>query len=276
MINFAPEIIRLNMQSIKILFAAFVAMSLVACGSSTSKNDKTTVKVGPGLAINEESFPDLNLQKFFLSQGYGADGAISDEELQSVTMLDLSNMQLRSLSGIERFPNLSVLKLNGNILEEFDVPVIPTLEELYCANCGMKRLNVKTCPQLRVLYCQENKLDSLIIDGMPLLEQVEANNNVMKKVVFTDCPQLRTINLASNKLSAADLSKCGALYDLNVTDNPLQIENIDVDAFVKNLPKATPSDAVNPPHAPTIVGLDEGSLSNNNKNMLKQKGWSLK
>ena len=264
------------MQSIKILFAAFIAMSLFSCGSSTSKNDKAPVAVGPGLAINEESFPDLGLQKFFLSQGYGADGAISDEELQSVTMLDLSNMQLRSLSGIERFPNLSVLKLNGNVLEELDVPAIPTLEELYCANCGMKRLNVKACPQLRVLYCQENKLDSLILEGMPLLEQVEANNNVMKKVVFTDCPQLRTINLASNKLSAADLSKCAALYDLNVAENPLQIENIDVDAFVKNLPKATASDAVTPPHAPTIVGLDEGSLSNNNKNMLKQKGWSLK
>ncbi len=278
MSNFVPKIrIDLYMQSLKLIFSAFLVLCLAACGSSADKGDKKAMKVGPGMPINAESFPDVNLQKFFLAQGYGADGAITDQEFESVTMLDLTGMQLQSLKGIERFPHLTVLKVTSNLLPELVMPVIPTLEVLYCADCGMQRIDLKGCLQLRELHCQENSLDSLIINEMPQLTLVEANNNRMKKVAFANCPQLRSINLASNKLSAADLSQCSALYDLDVTDNPLQIENVDVDAFVKNLPKATATpDSSSVHNAPTIVGLDEGSLSNNNKKTLQLKGWTLK
>ena len=56
MSNFVPKIrIDLYMQSLKLIFSAFLVLCLAACGSSADKGDKKATKVGPGMPINAES-----------------------------------------------------------------------------------------------------------------------------------------------------------------------------------------------------------------------------
>ena len=47
--------------------------------------------------INETNFPDENFRNYLLSQEYGADGKLTDEEIAGVTELYLSSRNIQSL-----------------------------------------------------------------------------------------------------------------------------------------------------------------------------------
>ena len=51
--------------------------------------------------INETNFPDENFRSWLLSQSYGRDGLLTDEEINGVTSIDVSYKSIQNLKGIE-------------------------------------------------------------------------------------------------------------------------------------------------------------------------------
>ena len=51
----------------------------------------------------------------------GQDGTLTEDELQAVTAMDVSNQGIASLKGIEYFTNLESLNCRGNQLTQLDV-----------------------------------------------------------------------------------------------------------------------------------------------------------
>ncbi len=64
-----------------------------------------------GTAITESNFPDANLRAHIISE-YG--NYLSDSEKTGTTALDLSNLGITNLTGIEIFKNLASLNISGN------------------------------------------------------------------------------------------------------------------------------------------------------------------
>lgn len=85
------------------------------------------------VAINETNFPDENFRNFLLSQDYGADGALSLEELDNTGNLDVSNQGIQSMKGIEHFIALSSLYIYQNSIkgEAMDalIEALPVIKE---------------------------------------------------------------------------------------------------------------------------------------------------
>ena len=53
--------------------------------------------------INETNFPDTNFRNWVLSQDYGADGVLTDEELKNINSLNVRHVVIYDLKCIEYF-----------------------------------------------------------------------------------------------------------------------------------------------------------------------------
>ena len=60
------------------------------------------------------------------------DGGLDSEEVDAVTEIDVSDLGLTDLAGIELFPNLQKLLCSGNLLPELDISACPVLNYLDC------------------------------------------------------------------------------------------------------------------------------------------------
>ena len=66
------------------------------------------------ITIDESYFPDGNFREFLTEQPYGADGALTDNEIKNVTRLDFSGRGIRSVKGIEYFKELTFVNCTNN------------------------------------------------------------------------------------------------------------------------------------------------------------------
>ena len=81
--------------------------------------------------------------------------------IRAVKELDISNMELTDLSGIEWFTGLEDLGCTGNYLTELDVSKNTKLQNLYCYKNQLRSLDLSQNTALEELYCHENQLGLL-------------------------------------------------------------------------------------------------------------------
>ena len=86
------------------------------------------------IAIDETHFPDANFRNYLLSQSYGKDGILTEEEIKAITYINASNKNISSLQGIEYFTELETLYCAQNKLTSLDVSKNVLLRELDCSN----------------------------------------------------------------------------------------------------------------------------------------------
>ena len=88
------------------------------------KNFKTIKEIGgtdvEGLDINSSNFPDENFRKYLFDQDYGKDGVITNEEINEITYMGISE-DVSNLNGIENFVNLDNLSINSDKLNSLDL-----------------------------------------------------------------------------------------------------------------------------------------------------------
>ncbi|KAI4901646.1 hypothetical protein NFI96_012822, partial [Prochilodus magdalenae] len=128
--------------------------------------------------------------------------------------LDCSYNHLSHMEGLEHCALLNTLDLRGNSLTELPVLMNHVL--------------------LRELYLDENSISSLHgLDScwLPLLRSLSvAQNNITQLPLLMDLLSLKTLNISHNCLSelrniCLSLQGCTSLQELNLSDNPLQLEN---------------------------------------------------
>ena len=133
-----------------------------------------------GIVINETSFPDANFRNWVLSQGYGTDGVLTDEEIAGIVSMSISTGDVRSLQGIEFFTSLVTLICSNNMLTTLDVSKNTQLESLYCSLNQLTSLNVENNPVLQRLICDHNQLSSLDLSGCTALQSLICYQNQIK------------------------------------------------------------------------------------------------
>ena len=168
--------------------------------------------------INETNFPDASFRNYLLSQDYGSDGKLTDEEIAGVTSINVSGTYfspgtISSLKGIEFFTALKDLRCSDNQLNSLDVSGCTALTTLFCFNNQLTSLDVSACTALTELWCYSNQLTSLNISG---------------------CTALTELCCYDNQLTSLDVSKNTALTRLYCYQN--RIKGAAMDALVASLP----------------------------------------
>ncbi len=126
-----------------------------------------------GIPINTVNFPD-NIFRSRVSQDCDTnhDGYLSTSEISAVTGMNLNNMSITSLRGIEYFTSLVSLYCNDNLLTELDVSACTSLEFLQCYRNRLTTLTLGSNSRLARLNCAYNNLSQLDIRHCPQLLNV--------------------------------------------------------------------------------------------------------
>ncbi|OUO86093.1 hypothetical protein B5F40_15395 [Gordonibacter sp. An230] len=172
------------------------------------------------------------------------DGFLSDDERLGVTTIDVRNMGIASLEGIEKFsnlqklqcsynslaslglsglPSLRTLRCNHNSLASLDVSGLSALEYLQCSNNSLASLDASGLPSLRTLYCSGNSLASLGLSGLSALETLYCDSNSLASLDASGLPSLRTLRCSYNSLASLDVGDCENLEELRFNDNDLKV-----------------------------------------------------
>lgn len=126
------------------------------------------IAVPPALsdvAITADNFPDTNFREYILSEAdEDHDGYLNDDEIASVTIMDISGKDINNLIGIEYFSALQELYCYTNNLVSLDVSRNEELLLLECDNNKLTRLDLKNNIKLLNLECEANNLAELNLE----------------------------------------------------------------------------------------------------------------
>ena len=181
--------------------------------------------------INETNFPDASFRNYLLSQDYGSDGKLTDEEIAGVTSINVSGTYfspgtISSLKGIEFFTALEDLRCNDNQLNSLDVSGCTALTTLFCYNNQLTSLDVSKNTALTRLQCDNNQLTSLDVSKNTALTELECYSNQLTSLDVSKNTALETLWCYDNQLTSLDLSKNTALKYLSCGGN--QLTSLDV------------------------------------------------
>ena len=207
-------------------FIQWVMAATLVCGSSlftacvTDYGDNPvtpTVRV----AIDKENFPDDNFREYLLDQDYGKDGVLTEREIMNITEMDVYDMEISSLQGIEYFTALTMLDCEDNELTTLDISKNTALVKLYCGMNYLTSLDITNNVALKSLLCYDNELTSLDVSKNTALTFLDCEENKITALDVSMCTELESLTCGDNELTQLDISNLTYLESLNCNDNHL-------------------------------------------------------
>ncbi|MBR6670737.1 MAG: leucine-rich repeat domain-containing protein, partial [Ruminococcus sp.] len=177
--------------------------------------------------INESYFPDAIFRQYIADNfDKDGDGVLSAEEIKYGGVIDVTNMGISDLTGIEYFTDLAFLNCNKNNLTALDVSNNTALEQLGCYENHLTSLDVSNNTALEWLWCNDNQLTTLDLSKNTVLDALNCGNNQFISLDVSNNTALTELYLDDNKLTSLDVSNNTALTDLYCTRN--QLSSLDV------------------------------------------------
>ena len=198
-----------------ILLSFLMCMSLVPMTAIAGTGD---------VAIDETNFPDL----VFLNEVRDAfdknkDGILSQAERESVDEIDVHGPDkgIKSLKGLEFFPNLKKLNCSYNFISNLDVSKNPNLEELVCYNNSFNTLDLSKNLNLKYIHIYSTRMTTLDVSKNQKLEKLYCGHGDLKSIILSEKPNLKELSCDDNKLTTLDVSKAPNLEIIECYKNQL-------------------------------------------------------
>ena len=174
------------------------------------------------IPINEVNFPDVNFRNWILSQTYGSDKKLTEEEIRSVTDIFLDYSNISSMKGIEHFTALTYLSCSSNSgITSIDISNNTALERLHFDKCGLTSLDLSKNTKLIEFSCSENQLTSLDLSNNIKLKSLDCHDNELTTIDLSNNILLEDVDCSYNQLSTLDLRKNSLLDDVDCSHNKL-------------------------------------------------------
>ena len=205
--------------------------AILICGASVftacSSNDDNPFQPVVQVGIDKTNFPDDNFWNYLLEQDYGKDGVLTEAEIRNITVMDVSEKEIKSLKGIEYFTALRTLNCSDNELTELDISGNTALDTLDCSYNELTALDVSKNTALRSLDCRFNELTALDISVNKALTELDCGFNELTSLDISKNTALTYLYCGFNELTSLDLSKNMALEKLLCFKNQISGQNMD-------------------------------------------------
>ena len=218
----------------------WVMAATLVCGSSlftacVTDNGDNPITPGVRIAIDKENFPDDIFREYLLGQDYGKDGVLTEREIMNITEMDVYDMEISSLQGIEYFTALTVLDCDDNELTTLDISKNTALVKLYCAMNYLTSLDITNNMALVYLDCYDNELTSLDVSKNTALESLDCEENKITALDISMCTELESLTCGYNELTQLDISNLTYLEYLYCYDNYLTTLDVSNNPNLKKL-----------------------------------------
>ena len=210
--------------------------------------------------INKKNFPDKNFREYireFLDTNQ--DKKLSNSEIDQVVEIFVQGRSIKSLTGIERFPNLTTLNCSANKLKELNIGKNTKLQTLLCSsndltklditgnkalstlNCSsnydLKKLDLRKNKKLTHLYCEGCCLSKLNTSKNTQLEVIACSYNALTSLDLSKNTKLQELGCVGNNLTNLDLSKCPDLKKVHCWTNKIQTLDVRKCPILRDLVK---------------------------------------
>ena len=189
--------------------------------------------------INSANFKDVYFRQYLINNFSpsvsGSTYYFTSDAVKAIKEISCSSLSITSLSGIEKFTELTSLDCHQNNIESLDLSSNTKLKTLDCSGNGMLALNVGTCVNLETINCSSNKLLSLDTSRMTKLHTLNASANEITLIDLTPNTALKTLQIGSNKLSTLNVAALSDLETLDCGSNSLTVLNVSACTNLKKL-----------------------------------------
>ena len=185
-----------------------------------------------GIDITSDNFPDENFRNWLLSQTYGADAVITDQEMAGITKIVARGLQIQDLTGIEFFTQLTELDISNNPetmpeeswnrIEILDLSSNTNLRKLYCDYNQLQVLDLSANIELRELSCSNNQLNDLLLGECENLQKLTCSNNQLLTLDVAGFPNLSGLWCDGNQLNFLDITNNPILELFQCENNQLE------------------------------------------------------
>ena len=195
------------------VFVVLVVISVVAYFLVNRSN---------GIRINSNNFPDQEFREIVKEYDKDDDGKLSKKEIEAVTLIEVSNANIKTLEGIEYFVDLELLSCENNRLKTLDLSENEEISFVNCSDNQIRELVLPDTQSLETLYCRNNYIASLKVDMYPKLKSLDCSENKLKTLDLSKNKQVETLYCSYNRLLSLNISKNPYLEKLGCSNNKLQ------------------------------------------------------
>ena len=145
------------------------------------KSDYKVTEISPKEgSINDVAveFPDPNFETEIRKILGNPTGDIMTSDVQDITRLIVSGLDIKDLTGLEHFVALEELDCKRNLLTRIDIHRNTMLKSLDCSWNQLEMLDVSSNPSLERLSCENNRLASLDLTKNTALSMLCCYNNL--------------------------------------------------------------------------------------------------
>lgn len=186
------------------------------------------------LHICNNNFPDTAFREYLLKLDDNNDGYFSSQEYLSIVTITVTvkyselpkKGEIRSLKGIEFFPNLNKLDCSNNQIEAINLSNNKALLHLNCCDNQLTELDIRSNQSLTFLDCAINQLAELDVSNNTDLTVLECGVNQLNKLDISKNKSLKDLSCFCNQLTELDVSNNHALISLDCWQN--QLTDLDV------------------------------------------------
>ncbi|MDQ6470156.1 T9SS type A sorting domain-containing protein [Flavobacterium sp. LHD-80] len=173
--------------------------------------------------------PDANFEAKLIALGIDKDGIAGKVETMNIialTSLNVSNSNIKDLTGIEDFTALTSLNASTNKLTAINVSKNIDLKTLNVSDNLLTSLNVETNLSLNTLNCAYNTITALNVTKNTELSSLSFNSNAIATIDLSKNTKLTLLSSSFNKLQYLDVSKNTLLKEVDCASNDLYNLNL--------------------------------------------------
>lgn len=188
--------------------------------------------------------PDKAFRTWLLDNGYaekaGWHKLRPTAEGCALSALECYGQGIRSLEGIEIFPQLEQVTCSDNPLTELDLNTLPHLQRLYGINLPLKRIAIDNCHRLQHIELSYSHLESIDLAPFPELEFFFCIFAPLSTIDLSPCRSLKSLYIRGTQIGEVDLRPCSNLLEIHALDTPLQTIIVTEEQYNSNMKVSVP------------------------------------
>ncbi len=186
------------------------------------------------LIINALNFPDENFRTYISEFDTDASGILEAEEILKIEDINVYDMGISDLSGVEFFAHLKQLNCSTNNLKALDLTQNATLEILTCDYNQLEELDLSSNTVLNMIACGHNNIKRLDFSNNTMLYSIDCRDSLIEELEFGSISSPMFLYCQGNQLTELDLSGLMTLRYLRVNDNKISRIDLSQNAHLVN------------------------------------------
>ncbi|MEL6557661.1 MAG: HYR domain-containing protein [Bacteroidota bacterium] len=179
----------------------------------------------PAVAI-----PDANLKAALVANtsiDTNSDAEIQVSEASAFTgSLNLDNLSISDLTGIEAFTAATSLDISGNPVTEVDFSFSNSFTSITGDQISASSINLTGSASLENISFNSSTIGLIDLSSNPMLKEISFQGGALLAIDLTNNSAVEKINLSGCNLTQLDLSAKSTLKDIDMSNNKLSLFSI--------------------------------------------------